>query len=179
MLKGEKMKKLLLVGMFAVLTLTGCAGTVKRDPSITGAAPPVKVAKYKVVNVKLNEAAQKKQADNAQFSKEELSAFIKRKLDARTAIAVDATHDIEVTVTDFRVRSAFTAIMFGFMAGNDSIDGKVDVKDAAGNIINSFDVSASYALGGLAGGQDGARMNWLYEKFADLAIAEMLDQPKN
>jgi hypothetical protein len=173
------MKKLLIISTFAVFAFTGCAGTVKRDTSSAGAAPAVKVAKYKGVNVKLTEAAQKKQADNVQFNKEELGAFIKRKLDARTAIAADAAHDVDVTVTDFRVRSAFSAIMFGFMAGNDSIEGKVDVKDASGKVINSFNVSASYALGGLAGGQDGSRMNWLYEKFADLAIAEMLEQPKN
>jgi hypothetical protein len=39
--------------------------------------------------------------------------------------------------------------------------------------LNSFEVSASYALGGLAGGQDDARLSWLYEKFAELASKEI------
>ena len=74
---------------------------------------------------------------------------------------------------DFRVRSNFTAVMFGFMAGNDSITGDVVLRDAAGKELNRFEVSASYALGGLAGGMDDARMGWLYEKFAELTVENL------
>jgi hypothetical protein len=162
------------------VAIAGCAGTVQREAPAAGApATSAKVAKYKSIAVALTDAAQKKHADNIQFNKDELSGMLKRKLEARSAIVADAQHEVQVTVTDFRVRSAFSAIMFGFMAGTDSIDGTVDVKDPAGKVVNSFKVSASYGLGGLGGGQDSARMNWLYEKFADLAIAEMMEAPKN
>ncbi|MBI3044616.1 MAG: hypothetical protein HYY78_17500 [Betaproteobacteria bacterium] len=40
-------------------------------------------------------------------------------------------------------------------------------------LLNQFEVSASYALGGLAGGQDEARMGWLYEEFAKLTLKEL------
>jgi len=40
-------------------------------------------------------------------------------------------------------------------------------------VVRKFNVSASYGLGGIAGGQDDVRMNWLYEKFAEHTIAEL------
>jgi hypothetical protein len=63
--------------------------------------------------------------------------------------------------------------MFGFMAGDDHVTGQVRVLDPAGRALRSFEVKASYALGGLAGGQDGARLGWLYDKFADMAAEEL------
>jgi hypothetical protein len=59
------------------------------------------------------------------------------------------------------------------MAGDDHINGHVRVLDPSGRPLRSFEVKASYALGGLAGGQDGARMGWLYDKFADMAAEEL------
>ncbi len=50
------------------------------------------------------------------------------------------------------------------------------MKNAAGAEIDRFEVGASYALGGLAGGQDSARMGWLYEKFAEETINELKKQ---
>lgn len=73
---------------------------------------------------------------------------------------------MSILVTHVRVRSTFNAVMWGAMSGNDSIHGDVVLKDASGATLDSFKVTASYALGGFAGGQDDARMNWLYEAFA-------------
>lgn len=80
---------------------------------------------------------------------------------------------IDVVVTDLRSRSTFAAVMFGLLAGNDSITGDVTVRDSAGEPLQRFSISASYALGGFAGGQENARMGWLNQKFADLAVAEL------
>jgi hypothetical protein len=80
---------------------------------------------------------------------------------------------LEVRVKDVRVRSNFTAIMFGFMAGSDSIKADIIVKSPSGQELDRFEVSTSYALGGLAGGQDSARMGWLYEKFAEETLKEL------
>jgi hypothetical protein len=63
--------------------------------------------------------------------------------------------------------------MFGVMAGDDHVNGRVRILDQANVPIRSFDVQASYALGGWAGGQDSMRMNWLYDKFSELAVAEL------
>ena len=68
--------------------------------------------------------------------------------------------------------------MFGFMAGDDHIDGDVLVHAANGSELQRFSVSASYALGGLAGGQDSARMGWLYESFAERMMEELTGKSK-
>jgi hypothetical protein len=78
-----------------------------------------------------------------------------------------------VTIEHVRVRSIAAAVILGFMAGADSIDGYVRVYDARGRQVHGYKVNASYALGGYAGGQDSMRMNWLYDKFSELAVAEL------
>lgn len=59
------------------------------------------------------------------------------------------------------------------MAGSDRILGTVTARDGQGRLINRFNVNASYALGGLAGGMDQARTGWLYEKFAEETLIEL------
>ena len=54
--------------------------------------------------------------------------------------------------------------------------GNVQVLDAGGSVLPSFDVSASYDFGGFAGGQDRVRINYLYEKFAELTRDQLRDQ---
>jgi glucose dehydrogenase len=77
-------------------------------------------------------------------------------------------------VSNIRVRSNFSAVMWGFMAGNDTITGDIIIKDQNGEVLDQFEVSAAYALGGLAGGQDDARMGWLYESFAEETLKELV-----
>ena len=78
-----------------------------------------------------------------------------------------------VEVKDIRVRSNFSAVMWGFMAGDDHIVGDIVVKATDGLEMDRFEVSSSYALGGFAGGQDSSRMGWLYEAFAEETIKEL------
>jgi hypothetical protein len=63
--------------------------------------------------------------------------------------------------------------MFGFMAGDDRIKGDVIVRGPNGVAQQQFTISTSYALGGIAGGQDSARMDWLYESFAKRVLEEL------
>lgn len=69
-------------------------------------------------------------------------------------------------------------MMWGAMSGNDAIHGEVVVKDASGKTVDSFKVTASYALGGWGGGQDAMRMNWLYEAFAKEVVHAFTEQEK-
>jgi hypothetical protein len=52
----------------------------------------------------------------------------------------------------------------------------VRVLDPGGRARRSFDVSASYVFGGFAGGQDGIRINYLYETFAELTRDQLIAQ---
>lgn len=163
-----------------VLTLTACASGVSRQAKTadqTTATAVSGVAQAKVtqenpltnITVILTDEATQKLEDNSKLSKDELLGNIQKALESNNlyvAKAVKPDMSMEVVVKDLRVRSTFSAVMFGFMAGNDSITGDIVIKDPKGQEVDRFEVSASYAMGGLVGGIDGARLGWLYENFA-------------
>lgn len=131
------------------------------------------------LNVKLSSEAKDDATDNLKFNQNDLEATIRRALLVNDLLAEQydsGLPTIEITVTAVRVRSSFSAIMFGFMAGDDHIEGDVVVRATDGNVLQKFSVSASYALGGLAGGQDDARLSWLYETFAEHVTEELTGQ---
>lgn len=151
--------------------LVGCAGTVRHDPRVQGDLS--RLDGVGQVAAVMSPDAAKQQVDNPQFNREEIATRLRHRLDARGLTAPTATHRVEIVVTDIRVRGAFAAIMFGAMAGDDHITGRVRVLDPNGRALRSLEVNASYAFGGIAGGQDSVRMNWLYDKFAELASVEL------
>ena len=154
------------------MVLGGCASGVTRMDSTMNAASKVDPV-VKAVSVWLSDDARKLVADNLKFNQETLRSTVERSLQAQNMLKPDAGQKLDVEVTGFRVRSAFTAIMFGFMAGNDNIEGIVTVTDGSGKVMKRAKVSASYALGGIAGGQDESRMSWLYEEFTKHTVAEL------
>ena len=159
-------KRLLSALLLAVL-VAGCASGVKRAEDS---------AKRQAYFAGGGKNAQSQLSDNLKFDQEKLLATVKRALGAKNLLAKtpdDKLPTIEVVVTDIRVRSNFSAVMWGFMAGDDHINGEVVARDAAGRELQRFSVSASYALGGLAGGQDETRMSWLYETFAQETVNEL------
>ncbi len=166
------------ISIFAFV-LVGCASGVKQADIHNKQYLTSQPAKS--VSISLNDDAKKKVSDNLKFNQNTLLDHVKRALVAQNLLdetKPDAQNTVEIVIKDFRVRSNFTAVMFGFMAGNDSITGDVILKDANGKELNKFEISASYALGGLAGGQDETRMGWLYEKFAELTIENLRGMSK-
>lgn len=161
-----------------LLGLVGCSAGVKQA-SIEN-KQYLSTIPAKVATIRLNDAAKAKVADNLSFNQNALLDHVKRALQAKELLneaQPDPAHAIEIVVKDFRVRSSFSAVMFGFMAGDDNITGDVILRDAGGRELNRFEIKASYALGGLAGGMNDSRMGWLYEKFAQLTV-ENLSEPK-
>ena len=165
----------LAAALAIVSVLTACASGVTRMDSPSN--PSVATAKVqptvKTVSIRLSEDAKKLHSENLKFNPEELRATVERLLVSQNLQNPDATQVMDIEITSLRVRSAFTAIMFGFMAGNDNVEGIVSVKDASGAVLKKAKVNASYALGGVGGGTDGARLGWLYEEFAKHAAAEV------
>lgn len=164
--------------VLVMVVVSGCASgvtrsgdTAKREAYFAGGG---KVAQD--VTIVLSKEAQAKIIDNLKFDQDRLLATVRRALDAKGLLSKggDASLPrIEIYITDLRVRSNFAAIMFGFMAGDDSVTGDIVARDPSGKELQRFTVSASYALGGLAGGQDDARMGWLYETFAQHTVEEL------
>lgn len=159
------------LAVLLVLFLAGCAGTIQRE-SLSG-AKKIEGGTYHNVEVVLTDAARRMQGENPQFSVRELSDYVRRRLEAQELLQADGRYRVEVTIESFRVRSAVAAVLLGIMAGTDSIDGYVRVYDSGGRQVHGYKVNASYGLGGWGGGQDGTRMNWMYDKFSELAVAEL------
>jgi hypothetical protein len=115
--------------------------------------------------------------DNDKFSTSGLRSAVEQGLRANTMLAAQPSGGIamDVLVTNVRIRSKFNAVMWGPMAGGDSVDGDVTLKDASGKVLDKFSVSTSYALGGFAGGSD-SRIDWLYEAFAKQVVGQFVPQ---
>ena len=166
------------LSVFSVCLLAACASGVQRhdDPErrVSYFSGGGQVAQE--VTISLSKEAHAKLADNLKFDQEKLLGTVRRALDAKGLLAKSPDPKlprIEIVVTDIRARSTFSAVMFGFMAGDDRVAGEVIARTADGKEIQRFNVSASYALGGFAGGQEEARMNWLYETFAQHTVDEL------
>lgn len=160
----------------AVVLLTACASGVTRMDTGTTVAAPVQ-RNVSAVNLKLSDGTKKLVADNLKFNQDTLKATIERAMKAQNLIDPSSNQQLDVEITSFRVRSNFTAVMFGFMAGYDNVEGVVVIKNQAGEVVKKAKVNASYALGGFGGGQDEARMGWLYEEFAKHTVAEVTGVP--
>ncbi|HDR9508535.1 hypothetical protein C5615_20220 [Burkholderia cepacia] len=177
------MKSVIRHATLALVTigfLSGCASSVTRDAgNQAGATATASTSKFGtkpvIVQVTLDAAAQEALKDNLKFSPKKLQEQIESALDARKLLAkadsTDAMH-LNVEVTGIRVRSSFSAVMFGFMAGSDYVDGTVTLVGTDNRQVDRFKVSASYALGGIAG-MDGTRMDWLYENFTEKTLSTL------
>ncbi|MGZ8156635.1 MAG: DUF4410 domain-containing protein [Burkholderiales bacterium] len=174
------MKSGLAVALLAgIVVLGGCASGVSRSPGIQAQKPSITSSnQLGAVTVSLTQDAKQKATENLKFNPDELLSHVKRALEVNELLKAgnEGKPTMEVRIKDMRVRSNFTAIMFGFMAGADSVTADIIIKNPAGQEVDKFEVAASYALGGLAGGQDSARMGWLYEKFAEETVQELKKQ---
>lgn len=171
------MRRLTLAALATALLCSGCASGVRRadvTPAEHFNASNGPIAK--AISISLSDDAQKKVADNVKFNPQTLLDTVTRTLktsnlfDENSALA---TRKVDIVITDMRARSNFTAIAFGFMAGADMVKGDVVTRDLQGKETGRFEVHADYALGGIAGGMDSTRMDWLYEKFAQLTLESL------
>jgi hypothetical protein len=164
----------LLIATIA-LVLAACAGTAVRKEGPDNAAT-AGTLKVRSIDAKVSPRAKEQLPDNIKFDLNALNSTIGRALSASGLQDTAAANTLDVEVTNVYIRGTFSAVMFGLFAGADNISGNVRVLDPSGNTLRTFEVSASYAFGGLAGGQDSIRLNYLYEKFAELTRDQLRDQ---
>ncbi|MDG4595250.1 MAG: DUF4410 domain-containing protein [Candidatus Contendobacter sp.] len=172
----QKSAMQVLLYLVILIGLTACASSVKRADSVTTEPNWLIGQKYGGISVSLSEEMKSKLSGNLTFNTDEFKNTIKNAAEGGGLISPTSEYSIHILLTDIRVRSVFNAVMFGFMAGDDHLVGTVTITDKNKKVLKSFEVSASYALGGLAGGQDSMRMSWLYQKFAELTVAELKGQ---
>lgn len=158
-----------------VFNLAGCTAGVK--PSTLEGPQYLVSQPAKSVSIELSDEAKEKIGDNPRFSQHALLDRIKQALIVRNLLnetKPEAVHMIEIVIRDIDVRSRFSAVIFGLTGDSDNIVGDVLLKDSSGKELTRFEISASYALDGLGGGQDEVRMGWLYEKFAELTVTHLV-----
>jgi hypothetical protein len=165
----ERLYRLLVVVL--CVAMTACASSVKRPDSV--ADYRYDGSKFCRVELTVNKDATKDPNDRVRFDDKALRDMIQRKLEVYGVVDENSPKKVSIEIMDIRVRSSFNAFMWGFMAGDDHILGNVTVTGDDGNPMHSFNVSASYALGGFAGMNE-TRMSWLFEKFSDLTVAEII-----
>jgi len=173
-LNGVRLSKTVWIATLALLS-AACAGTAHRteNPGNSAAAGMLKV---KSVDARVSAKAKEQLPDNIKFDLNALKSTVERTLSASNLEDAGVAATLDVEVTNVYIRGSFSAVMFGFFAGADNIAGNVRVLDPEGKVLRSFEVDASYAFGGLAGGQDSVRLNYLYEKFAELTRDQLRDQ---
>lgn len=165
--------------LVAAALMTGCASGVKRaDGQKTGSFQPSADFPIGKINVAVTSEARTKLKNNFKFNQDQLRNSIQEALTNNQLFKDGTGISLDVLVTRIRVRSTFSAVMWGAMAGNDAVEGEVTVKDAAGKPLDRFSVNASYALGGFAGGQDSMRTGWLYEAFAKEVLGQFKPETK-
>jgi hypothetical protein len=157
-----------------VLLLASCAGTVVRKDDVVN--PSTGALSVGSVQTKVSSRAKEQLPENVKFDLTALNSTIERAISASNLRDPSAANVLDVEVTNVHIRGTFSAVMFGLFAGADNLSGNVRVLDPNGNVLRAFDVSASYAFGGAAGGQDSIRINYLYEKFAELTRDQLRDQ---
>lgn len=156
------------------LALAACSTQVTRPTEPDQPRPVVRALSG--YSVELSPEAKSQLPDNVKFDLDAFTATLKRTLEGRNLVAPDGDYALKVVVRDIRVRGTFSAVMWGFMAGDDHIYGDALLADREGKVVYQFRVESSYALGGLAGGIDSTRLNWLYEDFAKHVADELAEK---
>jgi Domain of unknown function (DUF4410) len=166
-----------LAGITLICLLGACASSVQRSDSTSNYV--YSGEKFQSVEVVLSEKGKKELADNLKFDPAELQLQIARLMEAKGLIQDPSENRVRVEITDIRIRGTFVAIMIGIFAGADYVNGKVSVLDSSGRPKHEFVSKASWALGGWGGGQDTARLTWIYEKFAEVTVDEIMGVRKD
>ena len=161
-------------GVLVVLSLlAGCASQVVAPDAASRAKPAVKAMES--FSVEMSPQAKEQLAGNVKFDPDALSRTLDRVLKAQDLMASDGDYRLKIVVSDIRVRGTFDAVMWGFMAGDDHLNGdSILLRKEGDEPVYAFKVKTSYALGGLAGGQDAARLDWLYEEFSKKVATQLV-----
>ena len=158
--------------IFAVsLLVAGCSSSVERIHD--SKSYRYDGQKFNKVELTIRDDATYDLDDIVRFDGNELRGMIERNLEVNRLRDSNSTNIIKVEITDVRVRSTFNAFMWGFMAGDDHIEGDILLLGENAAPFHVFHVSASYALGGMMGFKE-TRMSWLYEEFSKLIFQEIL-----
>jgi ribosomal protein S3 len=89
-----------------------------------------------------------------------ITSYLKRDLEKNGRLAKEGQDalKIDIKVTEFRMRSGVSRMMFGILAGKDGIASEVSVRDSAQKVVGSATVS-TFNVMAVGGEEDIARMH--------------------
>jgi hypothetical protein len=146
----------ILLFVSGAMLLSACGGNVKV------AMPMNQSAEQKMTDQKA--AVRMVKASAADVPSHFLLAVkghVENELNRRGMLAngsADSAHQIDVNVTYYRMRTGFTRMMFGVLAGKDGIEGDVTVHDAATGEVISRLTASSFNIMAVGSEDDVARM---------------------
>jgi hypothetical protein len=136
------------------------------------------------------EARQKINADR-RFKEDALVAAVENELRARHLLDPGATgaghtiadranadRAIEIVIDDFATRPATNAVVFGYLLGEGTLTGTIDVRGASGEQLQAFRIEADSRLATSADGTDEQPLRPLYRKFANLTVSNLSGAPR-
>src|SRR5262249_21873940 len=109
------------VVLIVLSLLSACASQVVEPDTATTPKPTVKALES--FTVELSPKAKEQLADDVKFDTSVLRSKLDRALKDKGLIATDGDFRLKVVVSDVRVRGTFNAVMWGFMAGDDHLNG--------------------------------------------------------
>jgi len=154
---GGKMniRSILVVG-FALVMLVSCGGNAKVTKGFSNdAASIVKSEKLQLGDVKVSAEDVPDQFVAA------MKGFLKVELRKRGLLAGEDNLNpaiVSMDVTYYRMRSGFSRMMFGMLAGKDGVEAKVSIVDSKTKSPLTELVASSYNLAAFGGADDVARM---------------------
>lgn len=132
--------------------------------------------KFNKVELIIRKDATDDLGDIIRFDQDELRNMIEHILDVKGLKDVNSPNIIKVEINDVRVRSDSDALKWGFMAGDDHIEGDILLLGENAVPFHAFHVATSTYDGGGVLGFGEIRMSWLYEEFSKLTLQEILDE---
>ena len=135
-----------LLILLALIFVAGCGGNIKKTNNINS----IENTTLSSIDVIVTGEVKKELGVNSVFNAATLKQEIETKLQKASLKDINSQYQLTISVNDVRYRSSASAVLLGFMAGNDHIYGRAIIKNNAGNIVNEFDVNTSYAFGGVA-----------------------------
>lgn len=170
-----------IIASLLLAFVTACASTVHMADGSNGYI--YKGEKYGQITVVMSNEVREDSAKSYRVRQLDLDSRMKSSLLDNGAYDEASSRKIEVVINKIHVRNEFNVAFFGPFAGADSLDGTVNLIDEAGGTKASFNVIASYALGGNNLGRNEYRLTWLGVKFAELAAetvtGKKTDSPEN
>jgi hypothetical protein len=194
------MRTLTLLLVPVVMTLSGCAGWVVFGHTIEGerpksaVAPPASTTDHpyagqptptpapvavpptrmlKSVTVSFTPAAREKIAAEPQFKEDRLLAVIESELRAHKLFDDSdsrATGTLEVSIDDFATRPLSNAVVFGYVLGNGTLAGHIELHNADGNGPRHSRINAESRVEKPVSTEPSNAFGPLYRKFADLTV---------